>query len=351
MSRPTSTTSGLLLSVAAVISIGLSSCATAPERNLALERVRASLNELKNDPALGDNAPVALNEAEEAVAAAERAENQERQRHLIYIAERKVGIAEARAEEVQAREEMAELQELRQQILMEARIREAERARAAAERARTLSEARAEEAERARREAEEARRRQRELAEQASRAQQEAEAARQLAKARAQEAALARREAEALKSRVEELQSKLTELETRQTERGVVVTVKDVLFEVDKAELKPGAIRNLGALVDFLQAYPDRLIRIEGHTDSTGSADYNLGLSRRRADSVRELLVSRGIEADRITVEGMGEAYPVAPNDTAAGRQQNRRVEIVLLKPGVSPDTPPPDSETAPGDD
>lgn len=321
-------------------------CTMAPEKNLALERVRSSLNELKNDPVLGDNAPLAVRDAEETIQAAEQAQNEERRAHLVYLAERQVGVARARAEQAEAREQIADLEETREQILMEARIREAERAREAAERARMLSEARAEEAARAREEAKEARRRQEELAEQARQAREEAETARQAAQARAREAELARKEAEALKSQVADLKSQLSNLKTRETERGVVVTVGDVLFEVNKADLKAGSIRNLGKLVDFLRGYPDREIRVEGHTDSTGAADYNRKLSRRRAESVRELLVSRGIEPGRITTEGLGEDYPVASNASEAGRQQNRRVEIILLKPGVDPGTPPPESET-----
>lgn len=325
----------------------MAGCATAPERDLALERVRASLDELRNDPALSGNAPVAMHEAEQAVLEAEREENRDRRGHLIYLAERRIGVARARAEEAQARKDISDLEQSRQQIIMEARVREARRAREAAERARTLGEARAEEAERARLEAEEARRRQQELADEARKAQEEAEAARELAAARAREAELAREESAALQARISELQDELTDLQTRETERGVMVTVKGVLFEVDKADLKPGAIRNLDALVEFLETYPERQIRVEGHTDSTGAAEYNLDLSDRRAGSVRELLVSRGIDPDRITVEGLGQDYPVASNDTAEGRQQNRRVEIVLLNPGVAPDTRPLEDELA----
>lgn len=321
-------------------------CTVTPERDLALERVRSSLNELKSDPVLADNAPLAIREAEQTIDAAAAAENEEQRSHLVYLAERRVGIARARAEQAQARQEIADLEEARERVLMEARIREAERAREAAERARMLSEASAEEAARARAEAEEARERQAELADQARQAREEAAAARELADARTEEAELARREAQALKAQVADLQSELSDLETRETERGVVVTVGDVLFEVNKADLKAGAIRNLDTLVEFLQGYPDRKIRVEGHTDSTGAADYNLGLSQRRAQSVRDLLVDRGIGPGRITTEGLGEEYPVASNNTGAGRQQNRRVEIILLKPGVDPDTPPPESET-----
>lgn len=321
-------------------------CTVTPERDLALERVRSSLNELKSDPVLADNAPLAIREAEQTIDAAAAAENEEQRSHLVYLAERRVGIARARAEQAQARQEIADLEEARERVLMEARIREAERAREAAERARMLSEASAEDAARARAEAEEARERQAELADQARQAREEAAAARELADARTEEAELARREAQALKAQIADLQSELSDLETRETERGVVVTVGDVLFEVNKADLKAGAIRNLDTLVEFLQGYPDRKIRVEGHTDSTGAADYNLGLSQRRAQSVRDLLVDRGIGPGRITTEGLGEEYPVASNNSGAGRQQNRRVEIILLKPGVDPDTPPPESET-----
>lgn len=332
--------------VACLMLVALAGCTVTPEKDLALERVRSSLEELRGDPVLGDNVPVAIREAEQTIDAAAQAQDEERRAHLVYLAERQVGIARARAEQAQARQEIADLEETREQVLMEARIREAERAREAAERARMLSEARAEEAARARAEAEKARERQEELAEQARQAREEAMAARELADARAEEARLARQEAEALKAQVADLKSELSNLETRETERGVVVTVGDVLFEVNKADLKAGAIRNLGTLVEFLQGYPDRQIRVEGHTDSTGAADYNLGLSQRRAGSVRDLLVDRGIAAGRITTEGLGEEYPVASNNSESGRQQNRRVEIILLKPGVDPDTPPPESET-----
>lgn len=324
----------------------MAACTVTPEKDLALERVRSSLNELKNDPEIAERAPLAIREAEQTIEQAAAAQDEERRSHLVYLAERQVGIARARADRAQARQEIADLEEQREQVLMEARIREAKRAREAAERARMMSEARAEEAERAREEAREARQRQQELARQAEQAQEEAAAARELASARAEEAELARREAEALKAQVADLKTELSNLETRETERGVVVTVGDVLFEVNKADLKAGAIRNLGTLVEFLQGYPDREIRVEGHTDSTGAADYNLGLSQRRAESVRDMLVDRGVDAGRITTEGLGEEYPVASNNTDSGRQQNRRVEIVLLEPGVDPDTPPPDSET-----
>jgi outer membrane protein OmpA-like peptidoglycan-associated protein len=136
------------------------------------------------------------------------------------------------------------------------------------------------------------------------------------------------REAEALAAQLEELQAK-------QTERGIVLTLGDVFFDVDRAELKPGAQHNLYRLVEFMKQNPDRSVVIEGHTDSTGSPGYNLDLSQRRAESVRRFLERQGIESSRIGTRGYGLDHPIASNDTMAGRQQNRRVEIVILEPSA----------------
>ena len=116
----------------------------------------------------------------------------------------------------------------------------------------------------------------------------------------------------------------------KQTERGLVLTLGDVLFEVDQADLKPGAVRNLQPLISFLKENSSRGVTIEGHTDSVGSDAYNLTLSQRRADAVRRLLIANGIAADRVTARGLGEAYPVASNETKQGQLMNRRVEVVI---------------------
>jgi outer membrane protein OmpA-like peptidoglycan-associated protein len=128
----------------------------------------------------------------------------------------------------------------------------------------------------------------------------------------------------------------LRDLRARQTQRGLEVTLGDVLFETDKATLKPGAALTLDKLVDVLRQDPSEKVVIEGHTDSRGSAEYNRQLSDERANAVRDYLVAHGIAADRIAANGYGEAYPVASNDTAAGRQQNRRVEVVIMNRGGS---------------
>jgi len=131
------------------------------------------------------------------------------------------------------------------------------------------------------------------------------------------------------------LETELAELQAERTERGLVVTLSDdILFDVDQADLKPGGQQQLARVADFLRNHPDRGLVVEGHTDSTASDTYNLALSQRRANAVEDFLITQGVEPTRIGARGYGEQLPVATNDTAAGRQQNRRVELVVLDPG-----------------
>ncbi|HTF95023.1 MAG TPA: OmpA family protein [Cellvibrio sp.] len=128
----------------------------------------------------------------------------------------------------------------------------------------------------------------------------------------------------------EALRRQIAELNAKQTERGLVVTLGDVLFETGKSDLKSGAAANLGKLVTFLNQEPERSLVIEGHTDSVGSESYNQTLSQNRADSVKAFLLGQGVAANRITAVGKGESAPVASNDSSSGRQMNRRVEIII---------------------
>ncbi|WP_417516090.1 OmpA family protein [Marinobacter sp.] len=140
---------------------------------------------------------------------------------------------------------------------------------------------------------------------------------------RSSEAEQARREAEMLRKRMEELQAE-------RTDRGMVLTLGDVLFDLNKADLKSSGEQTIGRLAQFMREYEERRVSVEGYTDSTGDESYNQKLSERRAEAVRDELISQGIERRRIETRGYGEQYPVASNDTSAGRQQNRRVEIVI---------------------
>jgi outer membrane protein OmpA-like peptidoglycan-associated protein len=138
-----------------------------------------------------------------------------------------------------------------------------------------------------------------------------------------------------LDSALTRLRTLVTEITNLQeTSRGLVISLSDILFDVNKATLKPGAEANVRRIAAILQQYPDKQIVVEGHTDATGSDAYNQKLSEDRAASVRAALVSGGVASAAITSRGFGKTQPVATNDTPAGRQQNRRVEVVVLGAG-----------------
>jgi outer membrane protein OmpA-like peptidoglycan-associated protein len=312
--------------------LALAACSSAPKQDLALEQVRNQLEELKSNPELAGYAPLALGEAERALRLVETASGDETYRnHLLYMADRRIQIARAVAQREQLEVELAALEDQHNRMLVRASQLEAERARQEADRARMMSQATAEDAERARLQADEARQREAASARTAEQAREEAQQARTLAETSARAADLARQEAELASEQAQSLRRQLENLQLRQTESGVVVTLGDVLFESGQAELKEESRSSLVEVVDLLQSEPDKKIRIEGHTDSVGSAVANLDLSQRRADAVRSTLVALGVDAGRITTAGMGEDFPIASNDTEDGRQRNRRVDVILL--------------------
>jgi outer membrane protein OmpA-like peptidoglycan-associated protein len=148
---------------------------------------------------------------------------------------------------------------------------------------------------------------------------------------------------EQLNNALSQLRNLVTEITNlRETSRGIVISLSDILFDVNRATLKPGAEANVRRIAAILQQYPDRQIAVEGHTDATGSDAYNQTLSEDRAASVRASLVAGGVPAGQITSVGFGKTQPVATNDTPAGRQQNRRVEIIVLGAGKLADVVPP---------
>src|SRR2546425_792318 len=132
------------------------------------------------------------------------------------------------------------------------------------------------------------------------------------------------------------LTKELSDLKGQQTDRGLVLTVGDVLFAAGKADVAPGGQRSIDKLAEFLTKYPRRKVLIEGHTDNIGNENFNIKLSQQRADAVRALLVARGIAPERITTRGYGPKFPIVDNDTPAGRQQNRRVEVLVLNEGAN---------------
>jgi outer membrane protein OmpA-like peptidoglycan-associated protein len=160
---------------------------------------------------------------------------------------------------------------------------------------------------------------------QAEQARQQAELARQQATQQAQQA-----ESDKAQMRARMLQQLNQVLETRDTARGLIVNMPDVLFDTGKTDLKPSARERLAKVAGILIAYPDIHVEIDGYTDGTGSLEFNERLSQQRADSVRSYLSSQGVNSSAITTQGFGPSQPIASNDTASGRQQNRRVELVV---------------------
>ncbi len=166
--------------------------------------------------------------------------------------------------------------------------------------------------------------------------------------ARTREVEVAKAEAQAAGSQLAVEQQRRAQLEeemkalnmaAERSDRGIVVTLGDVMFDTGKAELKSGAARQLDMLGEFLTENPERHVLIEGFTDSVGTEEYNAELSRRRAEAVRSALLSRGVPAGRIDVQGYGEEFPVGTNADAGGRQLNRRVEVILSN-GAEPVPP-----------
>jgi len=137
---------------------------------------------------------------------------------------------------------------------------------------------------------------------------------------------------EARNAKLEALQlaSQLEQLKAEQTERGIILTMENILFAFNSAQLQPVGETVVSRIADYLNNYPHRSILIEGFTDNIGSEEYNLKLSRERAGTVQRSLIRYGVSPHRISTVGLGESYPVASNSTETGRQQNRRVEIVI---------------------
>jgi outer membrane protein OmpA-like peptidoglycan-associated protein len=279
------------LSVVAVIAMTLAACASTPKAPYGSAAVRSKLSQLQSDPQLSSLAPVAINDAETAVRSAEKPSNDKAQsQHLVWIADRKVDTAFALAQSRFLEDQRKSLGEQREKSRLDARTLEADQAHDEA----TMANSNAE---------------------------------------------MARADADAAKQKAEDLQRQITELNAKATDRGLVVTLGDLLFENGRAELKNNSANNLAKLSTFLNKYPDRSVIIEGHTDSVGSDDYNIGLSQRRANSVKSYLLSQGIDASRIFAAGLGEGTPVAENTTPTGRQMNRRVEVIIAK-AVATTTP-----------
>jgi outer membrane protein OmpA-like peptidoglycan-associated protein len=273
------------LAVAAV----LSACNAAPPRNESLETARTMIPQVEQSPRAGVAAMDITNARSSLDAANRLAAAKAKQSDVEFEAENAVLSAQIANEKIltaQANDEIANGTAQRQTVLLQARERESQQS--------------------------------------------------------AQQAGDARRAADASQVRADSLEAQLADLKVKKTERGLVLTLGDVLFDTNQATLKSGAYGTLDRLAMALREQSGRKVLIEGHTDNVGGDEANQELSQRRAQAVQLALTQRGVARDQITAIGKGETFPVASNDDAAGRQANRRVELIFSEdqPRVAADQP-----------
>lgn len=277
----------------------LGACASGPRTTSLLEQTRNDYRVAQNNPYVGSYAAPEMRQAGEAMdqanAASDANESSATVDKLAYLARQKIALTQEVAKQKLAEADIARAAQQRDQIRLDQRTLEANQANANAQQARLSAQQAQGEAADAQRRADDAR---------AATAQAQARAA--------------------------QLEAQLADLAAKKTERGMVITLGDVLFGTDLARLNPEGMRTAQKLADVLQQNPQRKVLVEGFTDSTGGAAHNQELSERRATSVRSALQQMGVAGERVALRGYGQAYPVAANDTAANRQLNRRVEIVL---------------------
>ncbi|MGH8326226.1 MAG: OmpA family protein [Steroidobacteraceae bacterium] len=271
----------------------LAACASAPQRNARLDQARTAVASLQQDPDAGSAASQPLEDAQrdlnQANTAFEHHKSAEDVSYLAYLALREAQIGKEQTDAYRAQAQIAKAAAERNRILLEARTREAQHAQSAAESAHAAAES------------------------------------------QAREASAARAQAQSAQQQLQKEQQDLASLKARQTQRGVELTLaSNVLFNTNQSDLKPGATLQLSRLADFMRANPRTRIIVEGYTDSRGSAAYNEKVSEERAQAVASVLEAQGIAQDRVQTVGRGKNFPVASNATSAGRQQNRRVDIIL---------------------
>lgn len=295
-----------LTPVALAMVLLLGACASAPTTTSQLETARSDYRQVQNNPNVPTLAPQEMRQATDAMQQADMASNEgknaDKVNQLAYVAQQKIALTQEVVKKKMAEADVARIAKERDQIRLDQRTAEADKANA--------------------------------VAQQAQMSAQQSQAA---ALAAQNEAALAQRKTDEARAQAADaqaraamLESQLADLAAKKTDRGMVITLGDVLFATAKADLNPTGLQSAQKLADVLKQNPARTVLVEGFTDSTGSTAFNQELSERRGMSVRDALLQMGIAANRIQVRGYGESFPVAGNDTATNRQLNRRVEIVL---------------------
>jgi outer membrane protein OmpA-like peptidoglycan-associated protein len=267
-----------------VIASFLGACGSVPTTNL-LEQTRNDYRVVQNDPQIAKYAPLELKQADKAMAAANAAaadkQSNEDIDQLAYLAKQKIAVTQEKAKQKSSESDVASASQERDQLRLAQRTNEADRAKEATAVANGNT-------------------------------------------------AYAQGQTIEAQRRVAQLETQLADLSAKKTERGIVITLGDVLFQTGKARLNQDGLNTSRKLAKVLEENPERTVLIEGFTDSTGTTAHNQRLSERRATSVRQSLQEMGVNRNRIAIRGFGESYPVASNDTSDDRQMNRRVEIVL---------------------
>jgi outer membrane protein OmpA-like peptidoglycan-associated protein len=295
-------TTPVLVAIAAL----MAACGSVPNSTSLLDQTRSDYAMAQSNPNVATYAPLELKQAGDALNQANAVANDngsaENIDKLAYLAKQKIALTQEIAKQKAAEADVANASKERDQVRLDQRTNEANAANISADKAKQAT-----------------------LVAQSNAAQ-----ARVQTEIAQIDAAISQRQAQEAQARAAQLEAQLTELAAKKTERGIVITLGDVLFGTDLARLNTDGIRTAQKLANVLQQNPQRKVLVEGFADSTGSAAHNQDLSERRANAVRGALQDLGVAAERIAVRGYGETYPVAANDTAQNRQLNRRVEIVL---------------------
>ena len=305
-----------VLAVAAL----LAACGSSPKSTSLLDQAHSDYRIAQNNPNVGRYAPLELKQAGDAMAqadalAADRASS-EKIDQFAYLARQKIALTEEVAKQKMAEAEVRNAGQARDQVRLDQRTNEANAANIRAEQAAAVAMLAINDATQAQADT--------------ARAQQQTQEARADTASALADAGNAERMAQEARQRAAQLEAQLGELAAKKTERGMVITLNDVLFGSDLSRLTSDGEASAQKLARILELNPQRTVLIEGFTDSTGTAEYNQQLSERRAIAVQNALQTLGVGRERVVVRGYGESYPVAANDSAESRQMNRRVEIIL---------------------